>query len=128
MKTKKLSRQQENRNNRLQGMMEVEEQTLVLEVNEAEKRIKEAVLAESFEGTGNEMEEWAIRAGYYRRRLRLVRESLERLRFGDFGICESCNQEIDDKRLKAVPTATYCFDCQQERERERTGMDIGSRQ
>jgi DnaK suppressor protein len=44
--------------------------------------------------------------------LRLVDEALSRLDAGDFGICQSCSDPIAAKRLRALPWARYCIDCQ----------------
>jgi RNA polymerase-binding transcription factor len=34
----------------------------------------------------------------------------------DFGLCESCEEEIDSKRLAHVPYATLCVACQAKRD------------
>jgi DnaK suppressor protein len=47
-------------------------------------------------------------------KLRLIEEALDRLESGDFGQCLSCEENIPDKRLKAVPWARYCVQCQEE--------------
>src|SRR4051794_6562048 len=44
--------------------------------------------------------------------LRLIEEALDRLRSGDYGVCLSCDQQIPDKRLRAVSWARYCVTCQ----------------
>jgi DnaK suppressor protein len=45
-------------------------------------------------------------------RLRNLRNALERIEEGTYGICQRCEQEISLKRLKAVPWAAYCLACQ----------------
>jgi DnaK suppressor protein len=45
--------------------------------------------------------------------LRLVEEALDRLKSGDFGTCLSCEEPIPAKRLRAIPWARYCVECQQ---------------
>lgn len=42
--------------------------------------------------------------------------AITRLEEGKYGICEECNNEISVERLKAVPFAIYCKDCQESRE------------
>lgn len=42
--------------------------------------------------------------------------ALTRLRNGDYGICQECGDQIPAERLKAMPSAIRCRDCQQERE------------
>jgi len=51
--------------------------------------------------------------------LRNVEHALERLEEGTYGTCEECGLEIGEKRLKAIPFARYCVDCQKEKERFR---------
>ncbi len=48
--------------------------------------------------------------------LQLVREALERIPSKDFGLCLSCGEAIDRKRLDAVPWARYCRRCQEAEE------------
>jgi DnaK suppressor protein len=45
--------------------------------------------------------------------LRLIEEALERIESGDYGTCLSCDGEIPDKRLTALPWAKYCIPCQE---------------
>ncbi|MDR4509156.1 MAG: TraR/DksA family transcriptional regulator [Candidatus Brocadiaceae bacterium] len=42
--------------------------------------------------------------------------ALEKIEEGTFGVCEACNKKINKERLKAVPHATLCVDCQREEE------------
>lgn len=49
--------------------------------------------------------------------LRLVEEALRRIDAGDFGYCVSCEEEIQEKRLDAVPWARHCIKCQDLQER-----------
>lgn len=45
-----------------------------------------------------------------------IKEALERIEDGTFGICEECGEEISLKRLRARPMATLCIDCKHEQE------------
>jgi len=45
-----------------------------------------------------------------------IKEALERIEDGTFGICEECGQQISVKRLRARPMATLCIDCKHEQE------------
>ena len=45
--------------------------------------------------------------------LRQIEDALERLGSGDYGVCSQCQQSIPGKRLRAVPWAKYCVQCQQ---------------
>lgn len=47
-----------------------------------------------------------------------IREALERIETGEFGICESCEEPIGEARLKARPVTTLCIDCKTEQERQ----------
>lgn len=51
-----------------------------------------------------------------------IREALDRIENGTFGICEVCGEEISAKRLKARPVTTLCIDCKtDEEEKEKIG-------
>ncbi len=45
-----------------------------------------------------------------------IREALERIDEGEYGICESCGVDISDKRLTARPVTTLCIDCKKRQE------------
>ena len=45
-----------------------------------------------------------------------IREALERIEEGTFGICERCGAEISEKRLEVRPVTTLCIKCKQEQE------------
>jgi len=49
--------------------------------------------------------------------LRAVELALVRIREGSFGQCVSCNNEISEARLEAVPITPYCIPCQGDLER-----------
>jgi len=40
-----------------------------------------------------------------------IKEALERIENGTYGICELCGEEISEARLKARPVTTLCIDC-----------------
>lgn len=52
-----------------------------------------------------------------RKLMNKVKEALERLDNGEFGICEECGEEISEARLKARPVTTLCIDCKMEAEK-----------
>jgi DnaK suppressor protein len=52
------------------------------------------------------------------RELTRIEYALERMRLGQFGMCEGCNTPIPMARLNALPYATYCIKCQREAERQ----------
>jgi DnaK suppressor protein len=45
--------------------------------------------------------------------LQLVDDALARIREESFGECVSCHQELQQKRLEAVPWTRYCIACQE---------------
>jgi DnaK suppressor protein len=51
-----------------------------------------------------------------------VEEALKRIRAGDYGVCISCEESIETKRLIARPTAMTCLSCTEDRERRERGM------
>lgn len=58
--------------------------------------------------------------------LKEVRAALARIEDGSFGLCLRCEEEIPNKRLKAVPWAAYCVPCQEAIERQRAAGDDDS--
>jgi len=44
-------------------------------------------------------------------RLREAKDTLKKIDEGTYGVCEKCQSPIDQKRLKVVPVAKFCFDC-----------------
>lgn len=47
------------------------------------------------------------------RLLKDVQKALNRADDGTLGVCLRCDEEIPEKRLKAVPWAAYCIGCQE---------------
>ena len=47
-----------------------------------------------------------------------IKEALDRIEAGTFGICEECGEDISDKRLKARPVTTLCINCKKSQENE----------
>lgn len=43
--------------------------------------------------------------------IRDIKEALERIEAGTYGICDGCGGEIGQARLKVVPEATRCVNC-----------------
>jgi len=52
-----------------------------------------------------------------RQLLQMVETALARIREGAFGECVSCGNEINAKRLEAVPWTRYCIECQEKMEK-----------
>ncbi len=47
-----------------------------------------------------------------------IEEALERIQEDRFGLCEECEHEIALERLRAIPYAPLCVDCQRRQEEE----------
>ena len=59
-------------------------------------------------------------------KLRDLDEAVARLDAGKYGRCLDCGEVIPIKRLMAIPFAAYCIDCQQKRNRAKSGWGVGS--
>ncbi len=46
-----------------------------------------------------------------RKLLAKIKDAIERIDAGTYGICEMCNDEISFKRLDARPVTTLCVEC-----------------
>jgi DnaK suppressor protein len=46
-----------------------------------------------------------------------IDKALEKIERGEFGTCESCEEEISLKRLEARPVTTLCIRCKEEQEK-----------
>jgi len=62
-----------------------------------------------------------------RRQLLLVDEALVRVKQGSYGECLMCGDQINPKRLQAIPWARYCVKCQQLAEREELAQNASLR-
>ena len=57
-------------------------------------------------------------------RLRFIQEAMKALDRGQYGDCVRCGNDINEKRLMAVPWATLCILCQEETEKDRNSSDL----
>jgi DnaK suppressor protein len=48
--------------------------------------------------------------------LNMIDEALKRIRTEDYGTCANCQEELQQKRLEAVPWAKNCITCQEKHE------------
>jgi DnaK suppressor protein len=53
-----------------------------------------------------------------RKLIRKIDQALDRIKEGDFGLCEACGGDIGVKRLQARPVTTLCIDCKTAQEQE----------
>jgi len=47
-----------------------------------------------------------------------IKEALGRIEQGNFGVCESCGDDISEERLEARPVTTLCIECKKMQENE----------
>ena len=55
--------------------------------------------------------------------VRNIQDALARMRTGTFGECARCGDEIQAKRLRAMPFTAYCRSCQEAIERDVVPQD-----
>ena len=48
------------------------------------------------------------------RQIKEIEEALERIKHGEYGICEECGEPIPEQRLRLFPAAKLCVKCQEE--------------
>jgi DnaK suppressor protein len=72
-------------------------------------------MAEDATAAFDQAAEVSLRRGK-ERTLDQVDEALKRMEEGTYGVCERCGEEIDFARLKAIPQATLCMNCQKHTE------------
>ena len=53
-----------------------------------------------------------------KRKLAQIDDALDRLEENTYGLCEECGTKIPKARLKVLPFARYCVECQEKNERE----------
>jgi DnaK suppressor protein len=52
-----------------------------------------------------------------RREIQQIDAAIQRIDGGEYGICRDCGQDIDPRRLAALPYAVLCTECATRRER-----------
>jgi DnaK suppressor protein len=57
--------------------------------------------------------------------LKDLKSAFARITDETFGTCLGCEEQIAEKRLKAVPWAAYCVACQERIDRQRSADEIG---
>ncbi|MHB1605279.1 MAG: TraR/DksA family transcriptional regulator [Leptospirales bacterium] len=69
--------------------------------------------------TREELEAFSLRLKEREKNLlRKIDLALDRLEEGRFGICEACDQPIEERRLLARPVTTLCIACKTEQENQ----------
>lgn len=57
-------------------------------------------------------------AGFEQLQIKEIEDAIFRLDKGTYGLCETCEEAISPKRLRAMPEARYCITCSRSREDE----------
>jgi len=58
-----------------------------------------------------------------REELGIIDAALERIQQGTYGICTSCGEPIEEKRLQALPWAEHCTECKAREEKIRSRIE-----
>jgi DnaK suppressor protein len=53
-----------------------------------------------------------------KRKLKQIDDALDRIEDKTYGFCEDCGVKIPKARLRVMPFAKYCVECQEKQERE----------
>jgi len=53
-----------------------------------------------------------------KKKLGQIDDAIDRIEDGSYGLCDECSVKIPKGRLKVVPFAKYCVECQEKLERE----------
>jgi DnaK suppressor protein len=71
------------------------------------------------EGAQSEHEQFTLArlSETQRREILQIDAAIARLDAGEYGVCRDCEQEIDPRRLTALPYALLCTECATRRER-----------
>jgi DnaK suppressor protein len=104
-------RLEQQREEILPFLSRLEQETRSLQVDSNQDSADQCVLTLSKESLFE-------RSSQRRTLLRLVEAALERISNGSFGICVGCGEEIQIRRLKALPWTQFCLQCQEELEQE----------
>jgi len=49
--------------------------------------------------------------------LNMIEVALKRIQNDEYGVCANCQEEMQQKRLEAVPWAKHCINCQEKAEK-----------
>lgn len=68
----------------------------------------------SLEAKADEVEEYdqrVLQEHFLELKLKEIKEALQKIKKGTYGICEKCGKEIEKERLKILPEAKFCSKC-----------------
>ena len=102
-----------------QFLGQLEHETRALDVDSAQDGADRCVV-------GMSKESLFERSNQRRTLLRLIEAALRRIVDGSFGICVTCGDDIQNRRLKALPWTQFCLRCQEAIEEE-VGANLSAR-
>ena len=106
---------------RLHALLQEAEKTMSDMVEERKGNFADPTDRASFESDRN----FLLRIRDRERKLiTKVKEALDRIEDGTFGICELCGKPISEKRLMARPVTTQCIECKTEEEKKERMEDL----
>ena len=117
----------------LQGMFEKRRSAIEAHVRERMRAIREAQAmaarpqTDAPDGVADEDIDFAL-VRMQAETLERIKSALARLAADEYGVCDDCEEEIEDRRLLAMPFATRCRSCQERAERlarPRRGLAVG---
>lgn len=123
---KKLSKAAKARIDKLRTMLEQRRAEILASIRKAREDSVEAHMR-TFSEVGDLVsasleKEMAFKYGEYGvNMLREIDTALEKLKGGNYGICETCGKIIGVKRLEVVPSARLCIKCKSREEEGGTG-------
>jgi DnaK suppressor protein len=96
---------------------------LIQEAESANRTVREGRREECMDSCDlasedNEREISTMLAERNRLKIGQIDDALRRIASLKYGLCETCELEVTEERLHAMPFTRLCCDCQQERERE----------
>lgn len=121
-KAKKTARKKANDNNPFRKRLE-EQQEQIFSLYEHDLKVGQQASDEGTEdivdrANNSYNREFMFALSDTERKILLeIDDALQRLDNGDFGSCANCNTEITKARLRALPWAKYCINCQEQVER-----------
>ena len=112
----------EKRRSELKKILDARRRELEVQVTNKVRAFREAdsekfhgALADVVDHPSNDEVEFAL-AQMQSQSIDKIKVALNRLAGGDYGICHDCDEEIPEKRLRALPFATRCHACQESAE------------
>ncbi len=124
-KKKKISEDENTRKERLRRLLVQKREDIVKEskseikkyISGEKRQLVETVLDDGDLSVIDLSEDISLKQlSTHRETLIKIDAALSKLKEGTYGICEECGDEISEERLRIMPFAIYCRDCQEKKE------------